>query len=148
MDQVCLLCRPTCVYLSINVGGHYNTSNCLCDHPLQRHTPSQCYTNALRDSPFNEALVAEEHISEYQAGLQNWRVGQRVYILRAAPDESTALWRKGRMGGWATILEWKRCGGRQPCWHGARILEDVPWKVYLIIILHIYHIDNIRLFIG
>lgn len=106
-------------------GGHLST-DCYCNE-IESHS-CMGYGNILKSGNFDEAVVAEDHIGSYEVGMRDWTVGQRVFVTPSPPTDSV-LWRSGRMGGWATILEWRRCGGRSHSWHGSRVLIDVPWRV-------------------
>ena len=106
-------------------GGHL-TSDCYCSK-TDSHACTG-YANVLKSGDFDEALVAEDHIGSYEVGMRDWTIGQRVFVTPSPPTDCI-LWRNGRMGGWATILEWRRCGGKSHSWHGSRVLGDVPWRV-------------------
>ena len=99
----------------------------------------------------NLALVAEEHIREWQPGRE-FQPGEPVSIYPAAEYDPPApplptpttplasatavprppiLWSGGRMGGRAVVKSWKRCGGRPGTansWHGDKILTRVGWN--------------------
>ena len=106
-------------------GGHL-TTDCYCS-TTESHTCSG-YVNILKSGSYDEAVVAEDHIGSYEVGMRDWATGQRVFVTSSPPTDSI-LWRNGRMGGWATIIEWRRCGGKSHSWHGSRVLSDMPWKV-------------------
>lgn len=117
-------------------GGHFSGA-CLCS-PIGCHT-NNCrgYHNALGglgnyQRSKHLALVSGEHIMNYSIGRQ-YHVGEMITILAHEPsnDESSILWRSGRLGGPAMIKMWKRCGGRSfvNAWHPGKLLDRVTWQV-------------------
>lgn len=106
-------------------GGHL-TTDCYCNSPAAHFCPG--YVNVLKAANADEAIIAEDHVGSYEVGMRNWIVGQRVFINPSPPSDSL-LWRNGVLGGWATIMEWRRCGGKSPSWHGVRVLNNISWKV-------------------
>jgi hypothetical protein len=83
----------------------------------------------LRESDFDDALIADDHIATFELGKRDWVVGERVFVTPAPPSPDALLWRDGRLGGWVTIVEWKRCGGKSHSWHGVRAMQGIPWRV-------------------
>jgi len=95
------------------------------------------------------ALVAEEHVRHWIPG-RRFTADEEVYVLPAPayadagtsgahPCHSDApipgkpiLWRGGRLGGYAKVRAWKRCGrgAGHNGWHtGTHILKSVPWQI-------------------
>lgn len=136
-------------------GGHF-TGKCLCSatgcapgvrcagfpNPFYvRESNGQANNAFLRAqlSSADVALVKGEHIRGWSPGT-TYRVHDLVYVS-AAPatdglvdvhaDRRGLLWSGGRWGGEATVVAWRRCGGRNigpfSSWHGPQILNRVPW---------------------
>ena len=104
------------------------TRKCFVDNEIQSHS------GHLQGRHL--ALVAEEHIRHWIPG-RRFVPNERVYVQPAAAtteDEgvSPILWRGGRMGGFAHVRAWKRCGkgSGQSGWHGGQhILKTAPWVI-------------------
>ena len=105
-------------------GGHY-TGSCLCSPTGCKNISENCLPNPFfhfeyLNSKEDIAIVSAEHIVGYFVGKNDFNINDLVFVKAAdAYDNNNnnnnnrpILWRDGRLGGQARIVQWMRCGGR------------------------------------